>query len=70
LTCWQPRRWVHPPGSGVVEHALTYGHLLDELLCRPTGEPLVERFARVANAAAWGRRNGVACGGDALSITW
>ncbi len=44
---------VHPPGAGVAEHALTYGHLLDEVLRRATGEPLAERFARVAAAAGW-----------------
>jgi CubicO group peptidase (beta-lactamase class C family) len=44
---------VHPPGAGVAEHALTYGHLLDEVLRRATGEPLVERFARIAGAAGW-----------------
>ena len=44
---------VHPPGAGVAEHALTYGHLLDEVLRRATGEPLHERFARVAAAAGW-----------------
>lgn len=44
---------AHPPGAGVAEHALTYGHLLDEVLRRATGEPLVERFARVAAAAGW-----------------
>ena len=27
---------VHPPGAGVAEHALTYGHLLDEVLRRLT----------------------------------
>jgi CubicO group peptidase (beta-lactamase class C family) len=44
---------VHRPGAGVAEHALTYGHLLDEVLRRATGEPLVERFARVAASAGW-----------------
>ena len=44
---------VHPPGAGVAEHALTYGHLLDEVLRRATGEPLVERFGRVAAVAGW-----------------
>ena len=50
-----PRRStpVHPPGAGVAEHALTYGHLLDEVLRRATGEPLVDRFARIAAAAGW-----------------
>ena len=44
---------VHPPGAGVAEHALTYGHLLDEVLRRATGEPLVERFARVTAEPGW-----------------
>ena len=44
---------AHPPGAGVAEHALTYGHLLDEVLRRATGEPLAERFARVAAAGGW-----------------
>ena len=44
---------IHPPGAGVAEHALTYGHLLDEVLRRATGEPLAERFARFAAAAGW-----------------
>ena len=44
---------LHPPGEGVAEHALTYGHLLDEVLRRATGEPLADRFARVAGAAGW-----------------
>ena len=44
---------VHAPGDGVAEHALTYGHLLDEVLRRATGEPLAERFARIAAAAGW-----------------
>ncbi len=44
---------VHAPGAGVAEHALTYGHLLDEVLRRATGEPLAERFARIASTAGW-----------------
>lgn len=44
---------MHPPGAAVAEHALTYGHLLDEVLRRATGEPLVERFTRLANDAGW-----------------
>jgi len=44
---------VHPPGAGVAEHALTYGHLLDEVLRRVTGEDLATRFARIAHAAGW-----------------
>jgi CubicO group peptidase (beta-lactamase class C family) len=44
---------IHPPGAAVAEHALTYGHLLDEVLRRATGEPLAERFARIASSAGW-----------------
>ena len=44
---------IHPPGEAVAEHALTYGHLLDEVLRRATGEPLVDRFARIAAFAGW-----------------
>lgn len=44
---------VHPPGAGIAEHALTYGHLLDEVLRRATGVPLAERFAGVARDAGW-----------------
>jgi len=44
---------IHPPGAGVAEHALTYGHLLDEVLRRATGEPLAERFARLVDEAGW-----------------
>ena len=41
---------IHPPGAWVAEHALTYGHLLDEVLRH---EPLVDRFARFVAAAGW-----------------
>ena len=44
---------MHPPGAGVAEHALTYGHLLDEVLRRASGEPLADRFARVAGESGW-----------------
>jgi CubicO group peptidase (beta-lactamase class C family) len=44
---------VHPPGAGVAEHALTYGHLLDEVLRRAVGDALDERFARIAGEAGW-----------------
>lgn len=44
---------IHRPGAGVAEHALTYGHLLDEVVRRVTGEPLADRFARVADEAGW-----------------
>ena len=42
---------IHRPGTGVAEHALTYGHLLDEVLRRATGEQLADRFARIAGEA-------------------
>lgn len=44
---------VHEPGAGVAEHALTYGHLLDEVLRRTTGEDLATRFARIAAEGGW-----------------
>lgn len=44
---------VHPPGAGIAEHALTYGHLLDEVLRRSTGVPLAEGFAGIARRAGW-----------------
>lgn len=44
---------IHPPGAGIAEHALTYGHLLDEVLRRATGESLDVRFARIAGTAGW-----------------
>ncbi|GAA3830656.1 serine hydrolase domain-containing protein [Nocardioides panacisoli] len=44
---------VHEPGTRVAEHALTYGHLCDELLRRTAGEPVDERFARIAAANGW-----------------
>lgn len=44
---------IHPPGDGIAEHALTYGHLLDEVLRRASGEALDERFARIAAPAGW-----------------
>jgi CubicO group peptidase (beta-lactamase class C family) len=44
---------VHVPGAGVAEHALTYGHLLDEVVRRTTGVPLHERFATIAGTAGW-----------------
>ncbi len=43
----------HEPGAGVAEHALTYGHLCDELLRRATGEDLADRFARIAGEHGW-----------------
>jgi CubicO group peptidase (beta-lactamase class C family) len=44
---------VHEPGAAVAEHALTYGHLLDEVLRRATGEDLAARFARIASEGGW-----------------
>ena len=44
---------IHRPGVGVAEHALTYGHLLDEVVRRATGEQLADRFARIAGEAGW-----------------
>jgi CubicO group peptidase (beta-lactamase class C family) len=44
---------IHRPGAGVAEHALTYGHLLDEVLRRATGAPLVERFEGIVEQAGW-----------------
>lgn len=44
---------VHEPGAAVAEHALTYGHLLDEVLRRATGDDLADRFARIAAAGGW-----------------
>ena len=43
----------HEPGAGVAEHALTYGHLCDEVLRRATGEDLADRFAGIAAANGW-----------------
>jgi CubicO group peptidase (beta-lactamase class C family) len=44
---------AHEPGTAVAEHALTYGHLCDEILRRATGEALDVRFARIATAHGW-----------------
>src|SRR3546814_8342869 len=35
------------------EHALTYGHLCDELVRRATRQPLADRFAEIARAHGW-----------------
>ena len=43
----------HPPGQGIAEHALTYGHLCDQLVRTATGEGLAERFARIAADHGW-----------------
>jgi CubicO group peptidase (beta-lactamase class C family) len=44
---------VHEPGTACAEHALTYGHLCDQLVRLSTGEDLAERFARTAAAQGW-----------------
>jgi len=44
---------LHPPGEGIAEHALTYGHLLHGVVQRATGESPAERFASLARAYAW-----------------
>jgi CubicO group peptidase (beta-lactamase class C family) len=43
----------HPPGEGIGEHALTYGHLLHGVVQRATGQGLAERFADLAAAYGW-----------------
>lgn len=43
----------HEPGAAVAEHALTYGHLCDEILRRATGQALADRFAAIAGAHGW-----------------
>ena len=43
----------HEPGTAVAEHALTYGHLCDEIVRRATGEDLADRFAGIAAAHGW-----------------
>lgn len=43
----------HEPGTTVAEHALTYGHLCDEVVRRAAGEPLAERFARIVAPHGW-----------------
>jgi CubicO group peptidase (beta-lactamase class C family) len=43
----------HEPGAAVAEHALTYGHLCDEILRRATGDDLADRFAAIAAAHGW-----------------
>jgi hypothetical protein len=44
---------VHEPGAGIAEHALTYGHLLDEVVRRATGEGLATRFGRMCSVEGW-----------------
>jgi hypothetical protein len=43
----------HEPGAAVAEHALTYGHLCDEIVRRATGESLADRFGGIAAAHSW-----------------
>lgn len=43
----------HEPGAQVAEHALTYGHLCDEIVRRATGDDLADRFAGIAGAHGW-----------------
>jgi CubicO group peptidase (beta-lactamase class C family) len=44
---------VHEPGTACAEHALTYGHLCDQLVRLVTGEDLATRFARLAEEQGW-----------------
>ena len=44
---------VHEPGAACAEHALTYGHLCDQLVRLATGEDLAERFAGIAAGHGW-----------------
>lgn len=44
---------LHPPGAGIGEHALTYGHLLDGVVRHATGETLVDRFGALARQSGW-----------------
>ena len=44
---------LHPPGEGVAEHALTYGHLLHGAVQRATGQGLAERFSTLARTYGW-----------------
>jgi CubicO group peptidase (beta-lactamase class C family) len=44
---------VHEPGTACAEHALTYGHLCDQLVRLATGEDLATRFAQVADHQGW-----------------
>lgn len=43
----------HEPGTEVAEHALTYGHLCDEIVRRATGDELADRFAGIAATHGW-----------------
>jgi CubicO group peptidase (beta-lactamase class C family) len=44
---------VHEPGAACAEHALTYGHLCDQLVRLATGEELADRFAGIAARHGW-----------------
>ena len=44
---------IHEPGTACAEHALTYGHLCDQLVRLATGEDLADRFARIAAEHGW-----------------
>lgn len=44
---------VHEPGTACAEHALTYGHLCDELVRRATGTDLATRFEALAAEHGW-----------------
>jgi CubicO group peptidase (beta-lactamase class C family) len=44
---------LHEPGTACAEHALTYGHLCDQLVRLATGEELASRFARIAAEQGW-----------------
>ncbi|HET6939941.1 MAG TPA: serine hydrolase domain-containing protein [Nocardioides sp.] len=53
---------VHEPGTACAEHALTYGHLCDQLIRSATGEDLADRFARIAADQGWDLHLRVAAG--------
>jgi CubicO group peptidase (beta-lactamase class C family) len=53
---------THAPGRACAEHALTYGHLCDQLVRLATGEDLASRFARLADAQGWDLHLRVAIG--------
>ena len=44
---------MHPPGEAVAEHALTYGHLLDEVVRRAGAGTLADRSAGLVGEAGW-----------------
>jgi CubicO group peptidase (beta-lactamase class C family) len=44
---------AHAPGTACAEHALTYGHLCDQLVRLATGDDLADRFARIAAGQGW-----------------